>query len=113
MVLLFSQAVWIYFFPSLSSALRMSIGQWDGLALHGQSPGASTHNPAVYLLSLHSQLPIPLPGVILGEQHQLPRVGSDRERPSQLHTHTLDTLDNKLQDKQGTPKVPRKSKELS
>ena len=55
----------------------------------------------------------PLPGVILGERHQPPRAGSGRDRPSQLHTHTLDTLDNKLQNKQGTPKVPRKSKELS
>lgn len=109
---LFPQAEWISF-PSLASALRTSRGQWDGLTPHGQSPGASTHDPLVYLLSLHSQLPVSLPGVILGERHQLPRAGSGRDGPSQLHTHTLDTLDNKLQDKQGTPKDPRKSKGLS
>lgn len=50
---LFSQAEWISF-PSLASALRTSRGQWDGLTPHGQSPGARTHDPVVYLLSLHS-----------------------------------------------------------
>lgn len=65
-----------------------------------------------FICSARAPAPSSLPGVILGEQHQLPR-GGVRQRPSQLHTHTLDTLDNKLQNKQGTPKVPRKSKELS
>lgn len=100
-------------FPLLASALRTSRGQWDGLTPHGQSPGASTHDPVVYLLSLHSQLPDSLPGVILGERHQLPRVGSGRDGPSHLHTHTPDTLDNELHGKRGTPKDPRKSKGLS
>lgn len=92
----------------------MSRGQWDGLAPHGQSPGASTHDPAVYLLSLRSQLPVPPARSHFGRTAPAaPEVGSGRDRPSQLHTHTLDTLDNELQNKQGTPKVPRKSKELS
>lgn len=50
---LFPQTEWISF-PSLASALRTSRGQWDALTPHGRSPGASTYDPVVYLLSLHS-----------------------------------------------------------
>lgn len=57
--------------------------------------------------------PAPGPEVIPGERQQLPRGGSGRGGPSQSPAHTLDTLDNELQNKQGTPKVPRKSKDLS
>lgn len=106
---LFPQAEWISF-PSLASALRTSRGQWDGLTPHGQSPGARTHDPEVYLLSLHSQLPVSLTGVILGERHQLPRVGSGRDGPSQHQTHTLDTLDNECKANRALPKIPGRAK---